>query len=197
MDELKEVWKNWEFKEESTSPAKTINEQDSNGLIEKLRRKVQWKFYYAVAFTAVFTISLPFIFPLASQILFTILNVAYLIGSILLFQELKILKAGVDMSQNMLTGLITYKNRIRRVLHYEELVGLCLYPVSGSAGFFLGMQAVDREAEIMNSSRDWAWFIATMVVLTLAGHWLARWMNRKAFGKYLDQLDRNIKELMN
>ena len=197
MDELKEVWNNWSPVSEDISVNQKLDNQKSTGVIEKLRSNVQKKLYYAIFFTAAFGVALPFVFPLASQILFTIMIAAYLVGAILLYQELQILNQGVDMTQNMLEGLITYKNRIQRVLRYEEVVGLCLYPVSISAGFFFGMKTVDRDAEIMNSSRDWFWFITTLVIFTVLGHWLARWMNKKVFGKYIAQLDNNIELLKN
>jgi len=200
MDELKEIWgKINEAKqpeeELTTDQLQQIGSQQSLGVISKLSRNVRAKMYYAIFFTVAFGTGLPFVFPLASQILLLIMIAAYLIGSILLYQEYKILQAGIDMTQDILSGLQAYRDRIKRVLKYEELVALCLYPVSVTAGFLFGMQVVDREARIMNQTLHWVALILSIVVMTIGGHMLARWMNKKAFGKYLDQLEGNIHEL--
>ncbi len=200
MDELKQAW------EEMTSDSKDLTQLSeaeikgttsvkSAGVIEKLRSGVKKKLAYAVFFTLAIGGGIPFAFPLASQILLTILFVAYLVGAVLLYQELQILNRGVDMTQDVLHGLTTYRDRIKRVLRYEESTALALYPVSISGGFFLGFQLVDREAQIMTQTIHWVFLVITILLLTIGGHWLARWMNRKAFGQYLNRLDETIKEL--
>jgi len=200
MDELKQAW------EEMTSDSKDLTQLSeaeikgttsvkSAGVIEKLRSGVKKKLAYAVFFTLAIGGGIPFAFPLASQILLTILFVAYLVGAVLLYQELQILNRGVDMTQDVLHGLTTYRDRIKRVLRYEESTALALYPVSISGGFFLGFQLVDREAQIMTETIHWVFLVITILLFTIGGHWLARWMNRKAFGRYLDRLDETIEEL--
>ncbi|MEQ8582935.1 MAG: hypothetical protein RIC30_11645 [Marinoscillum sp.] len=200
MDELKEAWeelnsKSEEFTRISAEEIKQTATLKSAGVIEKLRSGVRKKLAYAVFFTLAIGAGIPFAFPLASQVLLTILLAAYLVGAVLLYQELQILNRGVDMTQDVLHGLTTYRDRIKRVLRYEESTALALYPVSISGGFFLGFQIVDRDAQIMTQTIHWIFLVMTIVLLTVGGHWLARWMNRKAFGKYLDRLDQTINEL--
>lgn len=197
MDELKDIW--GELKE---TPSDLSREEilknahaKSAGTLEQLRKKVKAKLGYAVFFTVVIAGGIPFAFPLPSQILLSILLAAYLVGSVLLYQELSILNKGIDMSQDVLHGLTTYRDRIKRVLNYEEVVALSLYPVSASGGFLLGRQLWNRDAEIMMQATDWAVLVIAMIAITIAGHWLARWMNRVAFGKHLDELQQNIDEL--
>lgn len=200
MDELKDAWGELETKSEnftglSEEEIHQSGKKKSYGVIEKLHEQVKRKFYLALFFTVVIGAGIPFAFPLASQILLLILWVAYMVGTILLYQEKNILSKGVDMSQDILHGMKAYHQRVKRVIHYEEIVALTLYPVSVSGGFFLGRQLVDREAEIMNETLDWVILIVSIVILTIGGHWFSRWLNRLAFGKYLDKLEENIKEL--
>lgn len=201
MDELKEAWGSIKSKTEgfthiSEAEIKlAVQENRSLGVIEKLRQHVKYKLGWAIFFTLTFSILIPFAFPLASQILLTILLMAYAIGGILLFQELKVLNKGVDMDSDLLTGLKAYRDRIKRVISYEETVALILYPVSTSGGFFFGMQLVDREAVIMDKAWHWVTLIITVLLFTIIGHIAARKMNERAFGKYLIQLEDNIELL--
>lgn len=200
MDELKEAWgsiksETEEFTHLSEEEIMANISAKSSGTIEKLRKNVKYKLGYAIGFSAVFGGIIPFAFPLASQVLLTVMFVAYLVGAVLLYQELQILKKGLNMDQDIRHGLIEYRDRIKRVLKYEESTALALYPVSVSGGFFLGMQLVDRDAEIMTETFHWVVLILTIVLFTIGGNWLAKWMNRKAFGKYLDGLDETISEL--
>lgn len=201
MDELKEAWGSLKSKTEGFTNLTeaeikhTVNDSTSFGIIEKLRKNVKYKLLWAIFFTIVFAIIIPFAFPLASQILISIMLMAYAIGSILLYQELQILKKGVNMDSNLLTGLIAYRDRIKRVIKSEEVVGLTMYPISTSGGFFLGMQLFSREAVIMDKSWHWGVLISTVLLFTVLGHFAARKMNEKAFGKYLNQLEDNIELL--
>lgn len=200
MDELKEAWGSLKRKTEGFTNLTedeikfTVNTK-SKGIIAKLRRGVKYKLGYAIFFTIAFAIIIPFAFPLASQILLCILLMAYAIGGILLYQELQILNKGVNMDNDILTGLKQYRDRIKRVIRYEEIVGLTMYPISTSGGFFLGMQLVDREAVIMDKAWHWITLIVTVLLFTVIGHFAAKKMNEKAFGKYLAQLEDNIEML--
>lgn len=200
MDELKEAWGSFSRQADNDSNLSeeeikvTVNSK-SYGIIEKLRRNVKYKLGYAIFFAVAFAVIIPFAIPLASQVLLCILLMAYVVGGVLLFQELKILNKGVNMDNDLLTGLKHYRDRIKRVIKYEEVVGLTMYPVSTSGGFFLGMQIVDRDAEIMSKTYQWMILIATVIIFTVVGHFAARKMNEKAFGKYLRQLEENITEL--
>ncbi|WP_421878455.1 hypothetical protein [Marinoscillum sp.] len=200
MDELKEAWGSLKRKTEGFTNLTedeikfTVNTK-SKGIIAKLRRGVKYKLGYAIFFTIAFAIIIPFAFPLASQILLCILLMAYAIGGILLYQELQILNKGVNMDNDILTGLKQYRDRIKRVIRYEEIVGLTMYPISTSGGFFLGMQLVDREAVIMDKAWHWVTLIITVLLFTVIGHFAAKKMNEKAFGKYLAQLEDNIEML--
>lgn len=200
MDELKEAWGSIKRETEAFSLSteaeiKANVSAKSSGTIEKLRKNVKYKLGYAVGFATVFGGIIPFAFPLASQVLLMVMFVAYMVGAIFLYQELQILNKGVNMDQDILHGLIAYRDRIKRVLKYEESTALTLYPVSVSGGFFLGMQLADRDAQIMSQTLHWVALITTIVLFTIGGNWLAKWMNRRAFGKYLDRLDETIAEL--
>ena len=202
MDELQKAWN--EIKTETgkfTTVDRTEVEEAihvrSKGPIGILRKKLRIKWYFCLLFTVLIAVGIPFVQVLASKILLLVLLAAYLIGDILLYQEDRILKKGIDMGASVKESLNLYYKRIRDVLKYEELIGLTLYPVSITAGFFIGMRLGDPTDEIMNETRDWVALVISVLVFTPLSHLLARWMNKVAFGKYLKELKKNINELEN
>lgn len=200
MNELKKAWE--ELKSD-TKEFTTIQKEElykaihikSKGPIRKLHHQVKFKWYFCLFFTVAIGILIPWIDVLVSQILLLILLSAYLVGDILLYQEHKVLEKGIDMSQDLKTSLNEYYKRVKDVLKYEELVGLTLYPISLTAGFFIGMKLGAPEEEIMNETSDWIALVITMIIITPLAHLLAKWMNKAAFGKYLNELKKNIDEL--
>lgn len=202
MDELKEAWKNLksetsDFTTMEMQELQSIIHDRSKGPIGKLYRQVLIKWYLSLGFTAIIAVGIPFVQVVVSQILLLILLAAYIVGDILLYKEAQKLKEGVDLSKNLKEGLNAYYKRVKDVLKYEELIGLTLYPVSLAAGFFIGMKLGAPDEEIMNETSDWIALVIAMIVITPLSDWFARWLNKVAFGKYLNQLKKNIDELDN
>lgn len=148
-----------------------------------------------IALTIGLAVFIPFAYPLVSQILLLILFAAYVVGSILLYQEYSTLRKGIDMSQDLLSGLLAYVQRVKDVLKYEELISLVMYPISACAGFFFGMKLFDPEAVIMDSQREWVSLVATLIVLTPLAHIITRLANKRSFGKQIKHLEQHISEL--
>lgn len=193
MDELKQAWAQWESESPiSENLPSAGNPQD---VLQQILRNVKRKLWYAVFFTLAFAIGIPFTSPLLSQALLCILLAAYLTGSILLFQEWKILRQRVDMTQDVLHNLTTYRDRVLRVIRYEELIALTLYPVSISAGFFVGLKLYNHEAELMDRTTEWIILILLILIFTLAGHRVSHRLNQRAFGHQLQRLNENIQQL--
>jgi hypothetical protein len=200
MDELKELWKDVKREKNnltgfSATEITTHISTKSRGTMQTLRRKVLTKLLFCLFFTVLLGVFIPFAFPLPSQILLTILLIAYVIGDVLFYQEYKELGKEINMDRDLLINMKTVRDRIKRVIRYEELTGLVLYPFSVSAGFMLGLSIKDES--YMDRTSDWVALAIVIIIVTPAAHWLARWMNKKAFGKYMERLEKNIKELEN
>lgn len=200
MDELKEAW-NRSKEARGAFDRLTKEEIQANvrarsiGVLDKLRKKVYVKFWFCVGIGLAIAVFVPFVYPTASQVLLLVLLVAYVTGAILLYREQKVLGQGVDMAQDIAHGLKAYHKRIKAVIRYEELTGLILYPVSISGGFLYGMQAYDRSLLIMNNPSDWLVLTVSLLVVTPLAHLVTRQMNKLTFGKYLEELEQNIREL--
>lgn len=199
MEELKTLWREVSSKGVQTSTPAQIHKsvvRRSSAPAEALLKGIRIKGYFAIGFALFFGAIVPFAMPVVSQYLLLVIFAAYLIGAILLWQEYNILKGGLDMSMNLREGLTAYYSRIKKVLYYEELIALCLYPICAASGFLLGMQWMAGAKSILNNTASWLIFTSVILVMTISGYFLARWLNQRKFGPYLQQLKDNIDELI-
>ncbi len=166
--------------------------QESSSPTAKLRKGVFKKMMFIVGFVILFLAVMPFLKVQIVQILLLVLTLAYVIGGIILWQEYKLLKKELPMDGSLLDALKSYRDRIKTILRYEEAIGLFLYPISATMGFMWSFTEKHPVSEVFEKTYVWMTLVITLVVLTPLCHWLARWMNKKAFGKHLDQLEENI-----
>lgn len=169
--------------------------RESTSPTAKLRKGVFKKMIFVVGFVIMFLVLMPFIKETIVQILLLILTLAYVIGGVNLWQEYRLLKKELPMDGNLLEALKSYRDRIKTILKYEETIGLVLYPISATLGFMWSYTQKHAVSEVFENTYVWMTLVFTLVVLTPLCHWIARWMNRKAFGKHLDQLEENIETL--
>lgn len=200
MDELKDTWEQLKadshhFQQLTVTEIRTSIHQKSNGLLEKLTRRVRVKFILCVIGTVTIAAAIPFITPFVSQILLSILLIGYLVGAILLYQELEKLKREISIDENLLSRLVAFRSRIVDVIRYEELIGIILYPISAAGGYFFGLRMAAPHIPLMETPKDWGVFIVLVLVITPLGHLATRWMNRLSFGKILEELNQNIADL--
>ncbi|MGB3183903.1 MAG: hypothetical protein WBB45_21095 [Cyclobacteriaceae bacterium] len=202
MDELKQAWLDLnsadyidhELKNEEIMQA---IHSSSKSPIRQLAINIYAKFWFAVFFivleiAGIILIGIPIV-----KILLGIMLGAYVTGGIALYMEYKDLKKGVTMDMNLLSGLRQYRDRVRKVLKYEERAGIAIYPVAIVAGLYVGAAAGNPDAILFSDTRSIIILGAVIVVLVPACYYLARWMNKVSFGKLLDELDENIQRLEN
>ncbi|MEQ8244299.1 hypothetical protein [Fulvivirga sp.] len=199
MDELKEAWNELKTKSQGLNleidQLKTAIHSASIGVVEKLNNRLKSKMYYTLGGIALF-IGLLFAAPnTITIVLISIILCAYVIGGLILNKERKLIKEEIDLNNDLKSTLENFHFKVSRVLRYEELVGLTLYPISASAGFIIGLNVDGDIGDFFDTWKGWAIWAAVVTLLTPLCHWLAKWMNRMAFGKYLGQLEKNIEEL--
>ncbi|MBL0358077.1 MAG: hypothetical protein IPP72_14950 [Chitinophagaceae bacterium] len=143
-----------------------------------------------------------YIFILVS---FPLWQIILCLGIVLLFTVWAIIKAlqlykqlsGSNASVNVLQQMEYHYNIINKWMRLQELVGLFIYPVSAAGGFMLG-GAMGSGKPIDVIMQKPAMIIAMLVavaVLVPCCFYLAKWMNRKAFGRYAGLLKQNIEAL--
>ncbi len=198
METLEELWVKAPISAHSLiddiTIAKAIRTR-SNHTLTQLKRKVYRRLWFCVSLFLISTAFIPFASHLSIQILIAILSTAYLIGSILLFQENKLLKTELDMSQSLLATLILFQTKIHNIIRFEELISLILYPISSVAGFLLGMTLYNPNTQFLNDPFDWIVLLMPLTILVPGSHFFNQWLNRRSFGQYLKALQQDIDEL--
>ena len=98
---------------------------------------------------------------------------------------------------NLLQELENHYAKIKKWMSIQEQAGLLIYPVSAAGGFMIGgsVGAGKSITEIMQKPVMIITLLITIAILVPICFYLAKWMNKKAFGKYAEQLKQNIELL--
>lgn len=200
MDELKEAWGELKANDSEAihlelDQLKKSAHAQSVGVIATLNKKLKWKNWFVWGGIALFFGFMYFAPNTITVILISIIIVAYIISGIILIKERKIINDEIDLSGNLKSTLELFYFKVKRILHYEEMIGLTLYPISASAGFIVGLNAESDNSDFFDDWKGWAILGVVLLVLTPLCHAFAKWMNRVAFGKYLKKLEETLLEL--
>ncbi len=200
-NELEIAWKELETEIKSHKQIKkeeimvAITKESKNPM-ERLKKamsiKKKWCIFFTVFCLAGFLLS--YNYPQAMMIWF--LAFAYYGGGWLLIDlNLKKLETPFDTSIKAL--LKEYYQRISRMISIEEGVGAFVIPIFVVLGFMLyGIYDGDSIQEIFSDGRAISILLGLTIFYGAGGLIIAKKMNKKAFGKYLEQLKTNI-DLLN
>ncbi|MFP4342725.1 MAG: hypothetical protein ACLFQO_19935 [Cyclobacteriaceae bacterium] len=191
-------WEAWQqddatFRLDEEFLDKALKKESTDPLI-KLRKNIGIKLLWMVGSILLFLTLIVTTDQIYNRFLISPLLLAYVVGLALIYGQYRILNF-VDKSQSMKYILESYYHRIRRIQQYELRVALFLYPVSITAGFVYGFTIEKSAEEILSNSKVWMTLIAANIVLIPACYLLARWMDQKAYGQYLDRLKEDIEQL--
>lgn len=86
---------------------------------------------------------------------------------------------------------------LKKWLGLQQEVGLLIYPVSAAGGFMLGgfLGSGKPIEELMQKPVMIIGLIISILILVPICFYFAKWMSKKAFGQYADQLKQNIDSL--
>lgn len=172
--------------------------KESQGLLVKLKRQLRNKILWGVV------LNLPM--PLLLFLSWGNVPILILIGFVLLMSAIltveiyryyRRLPSHLDMSQGMLPLMQSYDRIIRRALRFEERVGAFFVVPAPAMGAMLSFLADGKHTVgdiLTNPGMLIVLGVVTVVVAPFA-IWLTVWMNKYAFGKYLDKLQKNIAAL--
>lgn len=164
-------------------------------VLRKLNKRLWWKIAFTILFTPLYVAMVFYLKDWLPQLLFAIMAVSHIIGLVFFVQRYRKAKQLNMATGNVVETLKLYAENVRSTIRLEELSGLVLYPIAGSAGFFFSLLEEMSFQEALNDQRTWIVLLISILVITPLAHLLARWMNRKTFSKLLKQLDDRINEL--
>jgi hypothetical protein len=198
--DLREQWS--QISSEQIEDTKTSKEDimhaihaKSQAPLDKLRKKL----YYKILWTDLGIIFFAIMFVLTDifivRALIGVIGVCYIVGLVFLVKEYLALREPITMDENLLQTLTRYYQKFTSILKYEERFGLFVYPISASAGFLIGASVDTPLQENLAKPVFTLILVLTVAVLVPVCNWLAKWMNRRSFGQYLEKLALNIKQL--
>jgi len=120
-------------------------------------------------------------------------------GLITALREFKNIKPGINTSHSLLEDMERHYYSISHWMKTQEKVALFFYPIGAAGGFMMGgvLGSGKTVSEFMSKPPVLVAFAVILVVLIPACYYLAKWMNRKAFGDHLGKLKENIDQLKN
>ncbi|WPP48197.1 hypothetical protein [Catalinimonas niigatensis] len=198
MKDLNKSWEAWQGAEEpplldEAFLNKALQKKSVDPLV-KLKKNVKAKLLLIAFFSLLFLVIILSTDKVYNKILMSPLILAYLVGLVLIFGQYRILNF-VDKNLSLKETLEIYYLRISQISKYEQRVALFIYPVSITAGFVYGF-TMNRDVEdILSDQRILSLLIALNLVLVPACYYLARWMDYKAFGTYLEHLKEDLNQL--
>ncbi|MEK6476112.1 hypothetical protein WJR50_01215 [Catalinimonas sp. 4WD22] len=198
MKDFNKSWKTWQQNEEQplldeAFLNKALQKKSIDPLV-KLKNNIRLKLLWIMAFTLVFLAIIITTDKLYNKILMSPLVLAYLIGLVLIYGQYRVLNF-VDKSLSLRETLEIYYHRISLINKYEQSVALFIYPISVTAGFVYGFTLNRSAEEILSDQRILAILIGLNVILVPACYYLARWMEEKAYGKYLAHIREDLNQL--
>jgi hypothetical protein len=114
------------------------------------------------------------------------------------YQQYKSIDPALSSSNsNVLQNLKHIYISFTKMFRQQERAGLLVYPVACAAGFMLGGvlgSGKTVEAFMSKPIAQIALAICIVVMVPICYYW-AKWMNKVAFGKYVDQLKEHIDAL--
>jgi len=102
-------------------------------------------------------------------------------------------------AHNLLQEMKRHYQALTHWMKMQQQVALFIYPVAGAGGFMIGgsLGAGRTIDEVMHKPIMMIIMVITVLLLIAPCFYLARWMNKKAFGNYVQQLKQNIDALEN
>jgi hypothetical protein len=199
MSDLNKLWQEISDK---TAPPDSPERIDirpvSHNALATIRTRTRWKLYFIYFFLAVYIVMF---FKLGvnwesraifgTMILFALANLW-----LVLRPYLQMKKQDLLMSSSLREVLQFYHDRLDTMLRQENRIGAWFTPFAAMLGFMLAFVEEKGTATVIFT--DWRLLlimVVTGLILAPLGAWATRWMNKVAFGKYLNYLKENLEQL--
>jgi uncharacterized membrane protein YhdT len=199
MNDLKQIWEqdtNGADMLEQMLKSKSFTRSAIQTPLVKLKRNLALHIGYAIAITLGYAWVI-YYFPLwqvqACMLLLITFNLWGIVKSYDLYKNINL-----EMSDaNVLAELKKHYNAFSEWKRQSLRAALLVYPFAAAGGFMLGgTVGSGKPVEVFMASPFILIALAIMIVILVPlGYWLAKWMTKVAFGKYVDQLKERIDEL--
>lgn len=199
--DLNEAWKKINEEKFSSSIKKEdIMEaitQESSLTIFKLKKGLKYKLYWVYFFIALFTggifMSLDNLPQLITLVIFLIL---YIMGALTLYSQLENMDDHIDASKDTLSEMRKHRDLMKQAIKNETRWGWITFPILITAIYLLPplIEGIPFLEIVMTKKFLIKAAIGYGVLMPIA-MWVGNKMNDYAYGKQLNELEKNIKRL--
>lgn len=179
-------------------PAEPAPAQTARAVLHTLKRRMQLKLYFNIAIP----ILLIPLFWLARDHVFALIGLSFyallcLASLWLVAHFYRRLDPDPHSDQPLLPYLRHFRDLQRQAVRIENRYGGVFVMLSPGIGAMYGYTASGEHSwdSLFTDHVFLLMLVGVTVVIGPLGVWLSNWMNQKAFGTYLDQLDELIAEL--
>jgi len=198
MKDLKELWD----KGSGDSMLPEFNQNDllllrerTDSPIYKLKRNIQVNSVFALVFTIFFSYLLIVIDGFWFRVFMGVLVLAYIAGIWFNNHIIKTYLKEIPMDESLKSYLEHLTKGMRRAFRAVEKTALFIYPIAMTAGFLIPMTRENQLDRFSNEPFIWLLLIVLFIVFTPLCFWLTRFLNKLAFGKYIDQIQSVIDQI--
>lgn len=196
--DIKDIWKGIKEEEPVDMPA-CVKDSCSKHPLAKLKHNLLINMIWALIICIGY-IAILILFPKWQiQLAISIVLVFSLWAMGTAWQLYTQIDTNVSDSDSLLVEMKRQHRQIKHWMSTQARVALFIYPISAAGGFLLGgvVGSGKEVAEMMGNMKMWIALAIAIAILTPAAHFLARWMNKVAFGNELNRLEDNIRHLEN
>jgi hypothetical protein len=165
--------------------------------LHKLRKNLRLNMGYAILICLLYIAAIIY-FTLPIFRITMLLMLGFTVyGFITAFREYKSIEPGISTSRSLLKDMERHYYSITHWIKTQENVALFFYPIGAAGGFMMGgvLGSGKTVGEFMSKPAVLIIFAVILIILMPLCYYLAKWMNRKAFGEHLDKLKENIDQL--
>lgn len=195
---LQDVWKKLEQQKlEVSKPARIFPwATTSKHPVEKLKRAYLTSAIFSIVFLACFVGLFFFFNEWIVQLGLVVTIVIYVLFSYFNLTMYRGIKADIPFDANLFSTLKHTYTFISDNIKFQERFALFVYPFAGAAGMLMGLAVGGGSAEKALNK----WFVIVLLIvvpllLTPLGYFLAKWMYKVWYGKFLGELKELIDEM--
>ncbi|UPT65624.1 MAG: hypothetical protein M0D57_13905 [Sphingobacteriales bacterium JAD_PAG50586_3] len=174
---------------------------DSAMPLQKLKKQWDLRIVFTLAIAPIWLVAVFYFNEFIIQLLMGLVFISNLWSLYISFNLKSKLKKGVNSNLPVLENIKITHNLISTAIRLEERVFIFIYPISVAAGFFAGLSMSGAVNNIANNPQKALTILTILgvciVVLTPLSHFMAKWLNKLAFGNYLKELKRVIESYEN
>jgi hypothetical protein len=122
------------------------------------------------------------------KVVMVLVILGYLVFLGIHYRVLKNITEQIHLDQSMRLTLSGIYSTVVAALRFQQQVSWIIFPVCIAAGSLIGTSIKHNVVEKLSNPTVFIMVLVAILTLTIVAHYLAKWMNKIAYGKYLEQL---------